>query len=367
MVGFWITAALLSAAASYFVVSRAARLEVQTEGAEDPSLDVYRRQLREMDDLADRGLLTEDDHRSAKTEAARRLLGAAEQASVPVRATPLARRLVFIIAAVLPLMAVAAYGVIGAPGIPDQSFVSRLAKWRKADPATLAAPELVAVLQQVVAERPTDPQPLMFLARVQAAMGDETSAIRNLETAIRLAPERADLKTILGETLVIQAKGEVSPDALQAFKSALAIDPSDPSARYHIGRAMMAGGDFAGGLQIWRSVLASLPAGDDRAGSLGEEIATVVKNGGLPKPAVAQVPTGGADQAAFIRSMVDSLAARLKASPDDPAGWARLVRSYGVLGETDAQAKALAEARRLYKDRPDLLKTIEDSAKPLSN
>jgi len=367
MIGFWITAALLSAAASYVVVSRAARLEAQTEGAEDPSLDVYRRQLREMDDLADRGLLTDDDHRSAKTEAARRLLGAAGQTPALFRATPLARRWVFIIAAVLPLLAVAAYGVIGAPGLPDQSFVSRLAKWRQADPATLAAPELVAVLQQVVAERPTDPQPLMFLARVQAAMDDETSAIRNLETAIRLAPERADLKTILGETLVIQAKGEVSPDALQAFKSALAIDPSDPSARYHIGRAMMAEGDFAGGLKIWRSVLASLPAGDDRAASLSDEIATVVKNGGLPKPVAAQGPTGGADQAAFIRSMVDSLAARLKASPDDPAGWARLVRSYGVLGETDAQAKALAKARRLYKDRPDLLKTIEDSAKPASN
>jgi cytochrome c-type biogenesis protein CcmH len=367
MIEFWITAALLSAAASFFVVSRAVRLETQTEGAEDPSLDVYRRQLREIDDLADRGLLTDEDHRSAKTEAARRLLGAAEQALSPVRATPFARRLVFFIAAILPLMAVAAYGVIGALGVPDQSFVSRLAQWRKADPATLAAPELVAVLQQVVAERPTDPQPLMFLARVQAAMGDETSAIRNLETAIRFAPERADLKTILGETLVIQAKGDVSPDALQAFKSALVIDPSDPSALYHIGRAMMAGGDFAGGLQIWRSVLASLPASDDRAGSLSEDIAAVVKNGGLPKPAAALVPTGGADQAAFIRSMVNSLAARLKTSPDDPAGWARLVRSYGVLGEADAQAKALAEARRLYKDRPDLLKTIEDSAKPPSN
>jgi len=367
MIGFWITAALLSAAASFFVVSRAARLEAQTEGAEDPSLDVYRRQLREMDDLADRGLLTDDDHRSAKTEAARRLLGAAERAPAPVRATPLARRWVFIFAAILPLMAVAAYGVIGAPGVPDQSFASRLAQWRKADPETLAVPELVAVLQQVVAERPTDPQPMMFLARIQAAMGDEISAIRNLETAIRLAPERADLKTVLGETLVIQAKGDVGPDALVAFKDALAIDPTDPSARYHMGRAMMAGGDFAGGLQIWRSVLASLPAGDDRAGSLSEEITAAVKNGGLPKPAAVEVPTGAADQAAFIRSMVDSLAARLKAAPDDPPGWARLVRSYGVLGDTEAQAQALAQARRLYKDRPDLLKTIEESAKPLSN
>lgn len=207
----------------------------------------------------------------------------------------------------------------------------------------------------------------MFLGRVQAAIGDEISAIRNLEAAIRLAPKRADLKTLLGETLVIQSKGEVTPSALQAFNDALALDPSDPSARYHVGRALIAKGDVAQGLQIWKAVLGGLPAGDERLAGLRSEIAEVAKTGGLPKPKTVEAPTGGADQAAFIRSMVDGLAARLKASPDDPAGWARLVRSYGVLGETDAQAKALAEARRLYKDRPDLLKTIEDSAKPVSN
>jgi cytochrome c-type biogenesis protein CcmH len=65
----------------------------------------------------------------------------------------------------------------------------------------------------------------------------------------------------------------------------------------------------------------------------------------------------------FIRNMVTSLASRLKASPDDPQGWARLVRSYGVLGDRPAQAQALTEARRLFKDRPEALKTVEDAAK----
>jgi cytochrome c-type biogenesis protein CcmH len=364
MIGFWITAALISAAASFIVVSRAAHLAVKADGAEDPTLDVYRRQLREMDDLAERGLLTPQDHRSATTEAARRLLGAADQTPKAVSATPRARLLVFIIAAILPLLAAGAYGLIGAPGMADQSFASRMARWRNADPASLNGPELVAVLQQVVNERPSDPQPLMFLARVQAAMGEEVSAIRNLETTIRLAPQRSDLKTLLGESLVLQAKGEVSPEALQAFQGALAQNPSDPSALYHVGRAMIAKGEVAQGLKIWRSVLAALPSGDDRAEGLSAELAEVVKSGALPKPSVPEVAVGGADQAAFIRSMVNGLAERLKASPDDPAGWARLVRSYGVLGDSEAQAKALAEARRLYKDRPDLLKTIEDSAKP---
>jgi cytochrome c-type biogenesis protein CcmH len=62
--------------------------------------------------------------------------------------------------------------------------------------------------------------------------------------------------------------------------------------------------------------------------------------------------------------MVDRLAARLQASPDDPDGWARLVRSYGVLNDGAAQAKALARARRLFAKRPDALAAIEAAARP---
>jgi cytochrome c-type biogenesis protein CcmH len=35
----------------------------------------------------------------------------------------------------------------------------------------------------------------------------------------------------------------------------------------------------------------------------------------------------------------------LKAAPDDPDGWAQLVRSYMVLGRADDARAALAEAR----------------------
>ena len=43
--------------------------------------------------------------------------------------------------------------------------------------------------------------------------------------------------------------------------------------------------------------------------------------------------------------MVASLAARLKAQPNDPAGWQRLVRAYTVLGDTTRAKQALADGR----------------------
>jgi cytochrome c-type biogenesis protein CcmH len=61
--------------------------------------------------------------------------------------------------------------------------------------------------------------------------------------------------------------------------------------------------------------------------------------------------------------MVASLAAKLAAHPDDPEGWARLVRSYGVLHDRSAQADALAKARRALAGRADALAAVEGEAR----
>jgi cytochrome c-type biogenesis protein CcmH len=50
------------------------------------------------------------------------------------------------------------------------------------------------------------------------------------------------------------------------------------------------------------------------------------------------------EQAQMIRGMVEKLAAKLEASPDDPAGWRQLARAYQVLGEKDKAENALARA-----------------------
>lgn len=50
------------------------------------------------------------------------------------------------------------------------------------------------------------------------------------------------------------------------------------------------------------------------------------------------------DRAAMIRSMVESLDAKLTESPDNLEGWQRLVRSYAVLGDRTAAETALERA-----------------------
>src|ERR1700743_2584325 len=72
---FWPAAAILAGLCAYLVMAfgaRAARKSVDV--AEDPAKAVYRRQIQDLNELVDRGVLAEDEHDAARAEAARRLL-----------------------------------------------------------------------------------------------------------------------------------------------------------------------------------------------------------------------------------------------------------------------------------------------------
>ena len=363
MILFWLLAGLLASGAAFLILFRAAAAE-RRAAAGDPTLEVYRRQLGEIDELAERGLLGPEEHRAARAEAARRLLGHADQARAATPAPPSSRgvRTIVLAGAVLaPLAALAVYLMIGSPGLPDQPFKARMTQWRKAaqtDPSRLALPELAAVLEQFAAQRPRDPQPLAFLGRIQAAQGDAAAAARSLQKAAALAPNDAQTWSALGEVRVEAADGQLTEDARRAFLRAQALDPRAPAPRYFLSKAAIEAGRLDEGLAGWRSLAADLPPGDAGRGALQAQIDQVVRTGSLKSaapPQEAKAETG--EQAAFIQSMVDRLAARLKAQPDDPAGWARLIRSYGVLGQAANRDAAIAEARRRFKDRPRDLQT----------
>jgi len=354
MIAFWIAAAVLSAAAAMLMLARGAR--VAGAQVEDPALAVHRRQLAEIDELAERGLIPQDEQRAARAEAGRRLLNAAEHQEI--RQGTGGRRVALAVAAATPIVALGLYLLVGHPGWPDQPFAKRVAAWRHTDPSGLTPPQMAAVLTQIAAERPRDPEPLKNLALAYMASDDLSHAIEALRKALALSPDRADLWSQLGEAFVLQADGTVDEDAQAAFAEAVRLDPRSQGARYFLGRADIQDGGVAEGLAAWKALLGELPAGDPRAQALGAEISSVENSGGL-KPVEPEQP---ADMQATIRGMVDGLAARLAANPDDPDGWVRLVRAYAVLGETQKRDAALARARVLYKARPQVLKALDQAA-----
>ncbi len=363
MIAFWIAAAGLSAVVAALVLRGAAGASLSA--GDDASLAVHRRQLSEIDDLAERGLLADGELKAARAEAGRRLIAAADRQTPWSPASPKARPLILAVAALAPLVALAVYMQVGVPGLADQPFLKRVTQWRASDPGQLEPEKIAAVLEQVAAQRPRDPEPLKHLALARMAGGDATGAAQALRRAVALAPDRVDLWTGLGETFVAEGDGEIGTDARRAFGEALRRDPKNISARYHLAKARIADGDLAGGLAAWRALLADLPADDPRRAGFGQEIAQVAALGRLPDavPADGQ-PAPGADAGVqgMIEGMVASLAAKLEANPDDSDGWIRLVRAYAVLGDAAKRDAALAKAQGRFGDQPKVLAALRQTA-----
>lgn len=353
MIVFWVVAGVLAAVAGGLVLFRAAG--AARDDAADPTPAVYRRQLAEIDDLAERGLIGEPERKTAHAEAARRLLGAADAPHQAWTVDADSRKPV--LAAVLAASAAAlgVYVLVGQPGMGDAPFAQRLAQWRAADPSSLNPPQLAAVLARLTKERPDDPQAWRYLAIAEGASQDPADAVRALRHATRLAPERADLWELLGEALVAEAGGEVTPEAQAAFRETLRRDPKSAPARFHLARAQIAAGDKAGGIGAWRALLADLPADDPRRPDL---VAAISQAEGR-----AAQPTFSEGQLTMIQGMVQGLAQRLKANPDDPQGWVRLVHAYAVLGDQAKLNAALTQAKGRYAGKPDTLAQLDAAAR----
>lgn len=357
MIAFWIAAALLSAAVIALIVYFAGR-EPQSSRI-DPAASVYRRQLDEIDELAGRGLLGEDERKSAHAEAARRLLGAGELTpeTEPSRTIRLAVLGAGVVAA---LAAMGVYLFIGAPGQPDMPFGARAIQWQaiaKDDPGRLDPERLAVVLKAMAAEHPDQPQPLYYLAVAQLQSGSVQQGIHNLKRVAAMAPDQSQIWATLGEAQTMAAPGgEVTPEAAASFNKAVALDPKAVRPRFYLGRAKIDAGDKAGGLALWKQLVSEVPADSAEAKAIQAEI-TQVETGGGKAIVAANDP-----QATMIQGMVTKLAGELKANPNNAPGWARLIRSYSVLGDTAKMNAALEEARRIFKDKPSERAAIEAAA-----
>jgi cytochrome c-type biogenesis protein CcmH len=69
------------------------------------------------------------------------------------------------------------------------------------------------------------------------------------------------------------------------------------------------------------------------------------------------------DRTAMIEGMVAKLAARLEDNPDDPEGWARLIRSRMIMGDASGARSALDTATSVFAGMPEKLAIVMASAR----
>lgn len=322
---------------------------------------VYKDQLVEIERDREAGLIAVADAEAARIEVSRRLLNAAETADSFRQPsltgdTSRTRRLAVVAAVLvfLPALAAGMYLRLGAPGLatvesmPDQSA-------RSSDETLIDT--MVAQVEGYLRETPNDGHGWEVLAPVYMRLGRYEDSARAWRNAIADLGDSADREENLGESLVAAANGIVIAEARTAFDRALSVDRNRVTARYYIGLAAKQDGRHDEAARIWRDLVAAAPPDAGWIDTVRNALARLDEAAGATADSAS---SSEVQQKAMIRSMVEGLAARLKADGGDVDGWLRLVRSYNVLGEHEKADAASADGRRALADDPDKLAHFEN-------
>jgi cytochrome c-type biogenesis protein CcmH len=377
---FWALAGVMGLAVAGVLARslRPAGADTTTESSERPDLAIYRDQLAEVErDLA-RGVLGADEAARLRVEVSRRLLDADRQAQARGSRGPGLPAVVLILLALGG--AGATYWHLGAPGYPDLSLATRIAA---ADDLRLNRPtqaeaeaeqpawtdpqmdaetaDLMAQLRAAVAARPEDAQGLEFLRRYEAELGNFRAAAAAQSRLVALMGDSAGAsdRLALADLLIRAAQGYVSPEAEAQLTAILTDDPENGLARYYSGLLLAQVGRPDLAFRLWERLLADSPSDAPWLTPLQANIAAVAAEAGvsydgpaLPGPTEADVDAAAQmsaeDQQAFIRSMVDGLEERLRSQGGTAEEWARLIKAYGVLGDTSRQSRTRADAERIF-------------------
>ncbi|MCX7353346.1 MAG: c-type cytochrome biogenesis protein CcmI [Alphaproteobacteria bacterium] len=326
-------------------------------------LAVYRDQLSELARDRERGLISDEEARGAEAEIGRRILALARDDADTLPTAP--KRSWFgptVLAAIVVFAALGIYFLVGAPGAPDRPLAARQTELERAQGEQSRVLEARATeLSAQLAAKPDDQTGWMRLALMQQALGRNQDAIDSYRRAYTLSAGAPEVASSLGESLVLAAQGQVTPEAKTLFEGALEREKREPRARFYLGLAESQAGRLQEALKIWASLAAdSRPDApwmpvliariQQTAAELGIDPATVLPQQ-APGPSAEDVQAAQdmtpEQRAAMVRGMVDQLAAKLKDNPNDLEGWLRLARSYRVLGEPEKSADAFKHAAAL--------------------
>lgn len=123
--------------------------------------------------------------------------------------------------------------------------------------------------------------PWIIIANGYMARGDGANAVTTLISAVRAAPRNSELWIALGNGLVAQNGGRMSPAAELAFTKSLNLAPQHPGPPFFYGLALLQQGKVDHGLALWKQILRDAPAEVSWRSNLAARIAIVerVRNG----------------------------------------------------------------------------------------
>jgi cytochrome c-type biogenesis protein CcmH len=332
----------------------ARRTNLEASAGASP-LDLHQLRLAEIERDLERGLLDEPSADSARNEAARMLLRAADrdppQPEIEDREGEGARKaqtrrraVAFVVLVGLPALVLPVYALLGSPGLSSRPFQAEA----PVDGGKLDIATLIGRIEAHLATHPDEGKEYETIAPVYLRLGRFEDGVRARSEALRLLGETPDRLAALAQARIMAAGGVVTREASEAIAKALGLDPKHVKARFLRAMALEQEGKLEDAVAAYKTMLADAPPEAPWRAAVETRLARLAGPASGEAAAIAGLPQGA--QSAVIRQMVEGLAARLKQQGGSAQEWARLVRSYAVLGDSEKAGVALAEARAALPD-----------------
>ncbi len=307
-------------------------------------IDHYKGQLKELEADEKRGVIDAGSVAAARLEIERRILKLAHQETGGAKAAGAAgARAIYGVAGLLVIGAFALYMLLGRPDLPAKPaaiFEARNEPIQEGGP-TFA--EAISSVQDHLAINPEDQTGWQVLAKSSSAVEEYSLAAKAYNRLAELDPADGRWRAQELEAYLNLAGGKVTPAARLVLSRLLQDYPDQPAGHYYLGLAHLQAGNKEKAKAVWQALA-------DRSGSNAPWMPTLkvqLRSLGVKPPQLSKemVESVGAmseeDKAAFIRSMMDRLAARLEESPNDPQGWMMLARSHLAQGNEEEAISAL--------------------------
>jgi cytochrome c-type biogenesis protein CcmH len=338
---FWLVALLMLAATVAALVwpllRRRGAVRVETEAA--ATTDVYRDQKRQLDADWAAGAITRDERDRGLDELSSRL-GAelARQPRAPAESASTRSSLIaaLVVAAALPVTALALYAAFGAPDALRRTTTTEAGAPKSHD-------EIVAMVENLAArmkERPEDPTGWRLLARAYAAMGRFDESVAAFAQAATRGTEDASLLADWADALAMKQQS-LQGEPARLIARALTLDPNHPKALSLAASAAFYRNDFDQAIAEWRKLQAQYAPGSDEAREVGAMIAEAetAKRGG--SAASAGPPTAAANAAPTAASNAAPNAAGNAAPNAAASGPPNIAANAAANADNTAEASAI--------------------------
>ena len=321
----------------------------ETDDKKADTIALYKKQLVDLQQDQDSGILDAEIAASARLEIERRILRVAKMGETidteNGAANTAAGKNLWLIALVLCAASMIIYWQVGRPDVEASPGQVINLQNRLIEEGGPTFGQAIEKIETHLFENPEDAEGLAMLAKTSRSVADFSRAAIAFGKLAELEPNNSAWRAQELEAYIAMASGKITPAAKLVLQKLLAKTPDHPAGQYYLGLTQLQAGDLDGAKEAWLALKDRSAADAPWMTVLNKQLSQfTVAPPTLSSEQISSVENMSVEERnEFVSAMISRLQLRLESQPNDPKGWIMLARSLLATKSDEAAIAALTK------------------------